>query len=104
MTWGHAISRDLVHWKQMGNAIEPDARGTIFSGSAVVDNSDTAGFQTGEEKTLVAIYTAAGGTSPASKGQPFTQCIAYSNDRGRTWSKYSGNPARPRLNPQKESC
>lgn len=98
------MSRDLVHWKQMENAIEPDAHGTIFSGSAVVDNSDTAGFQTGEEKTLVAIYTAAGGTSPASKGQPFTQCIAYSNDRGRTWSKYSGNPARPRLNPQKESC
>jgi sucrose-6-phosphate hydrolase SacC (GH32 family) len=97
MTWGHAISRDLVHWKQLANAIEPDARGTIFSGSAVVDADNTAGLQSGEEKTLVAIYTAAGGTSPESKGQPFTQCLAYSNDRGRTWIKYSGNPVVPHM-------
>ena len=92
MTWGHAVSEDLVHWRQWASAIEPDALGTIFSGSAVVDWDNTAGFQTGEEKVLVAIYTAAGGTNPESKGQPFTQCIAYSNDRGRTWAKYSGNP------------
>ena len=97
MTWGHAISHDLVHWKQQANAIGPDVRGTIFSGSAVVDNGNTAGFQSGEEKTLVAIYTAAGGTSPESKGQSFTQCIAYSNDRGRTWIKYSGNPVVPHM-------
>jgi sucrose-6-phosphate hydrolase SacC (GH32 family) len=92
MTWGHTVSKDLVHWQQLPNALEPDERGTIYSGSAVVDRDNTAGFQTGKEKTLVAIYTAAGDTSPASKGQPFTQCIAYSNDRGRTWTKYSGNP------------
>jgi len=97
MSWGHAVSHDLVHWKQMANAIEPDMRGTIFSGSAVVDNDNTAGFQKDEEKTLVAIYAAAGGTSPESKGQPFTQCIAYSNDRGRTWTKYSGNPIVPHI-------
>lgn len=92
MTWGHALSKDLVHWQQLPNALEPDALGTMFSGSAVVDWENTTGFRTGKEKPLVAIYTAAGDTSPASKGQPFTQCIAYSNDRGRTWIKYAGNP------------
>ncbi|MHB1038095.1 MAG: glycoside hydrolase family 32 protein [Pirellulales bacterium] len=92
MTWGHAISRDLVHWQQLDHALRPDKLGTIFSGSAVVDENNTAGFQTGKEKVLVAIYTSAGGTSPESKGQPFTQSIAYSNDRGRTWVKYAGNP------------
>lgn len=92
MTWGHAISPDLVHWKQLPHAIEPDRLGTIFSGSAVVDVDNTAGFQTGSEKTLVALYTAAGGTSEESKGQPFTQCLAYSTDRGRTWKKYDQNP------------
>lgn len=97
MTWGHAISRDLVHWKQLAEAIEPDPRGTIFSGSAVVDENNTAGLESKDEKTLVAIYTAAGGTSPESKGQPFTQCMAFSNDRGRSWAKYSGNPVVPHM-------
>jgi len=97
MTWGHAVSSDLVHWKQLASAIEPDRRGTIFSGSAVVDEDNTAGFQEGVEKTLVCIYTSAGGTSPASQGQPFTQNLAYSNDRGRTWTKYSGNPVVPHV-------
>ena len=92
MTWGHATSPDLVHWKQGENALLPDKMGTMYSGSAVVDEVNTAGFQQGNEKTLVNIYTAAGGNSPESQGQPFTQCIAYSTDRGRTWTKYSGNP------------
>jgi fructan beta-fructosidase len=97
MTWGHAVSTDLVHWQQIENAIEPDAMGTIFSGSAVVDWENTAGFQKGDEKTIVAIYTAAGGTSPESKGRPFTQCIAYSTDRGRTFTKYEKNPVLPHI-------
>jgi fructan beta-fructosidase len=97
MTWGHAISRDLVHWKQLPNALERDALGTMFSGSAVVDTENTAGFATGKEKTLVALYTAAGGTSPESQGKPFTQCLAYSTDRGRTWTKYAGNPVLPHI-------
>jgi sucrose-6-phosphate hydrolase SacC (GH32 family) len=92
MTWGHAVSPDLLHWRQLDDALKPDALGTTFSGSAVVDRDNTAGFQSSAEPAMVAIYTAAGGTSEESKGKPFTQCLAYSNDRGRTWTKYAGNP------------
>ena len=92
MTWGHAVSTDLVHWKQLPDAIHPDELGTIFSGSAVVDQNNTTGWQTAEQKPIVCIYTSAGGTNLQSQGQPFTQSIAYSIDRGRTWTKYDGNP------------
>lgn len=92
MTWGHAVSPDLLHWRQLPNALEPDALGTMFSGSAVVDWHNTTGLKQGDSDTLVAIYTAAGNTSQESQGQPFTQCIATSNDRGRSWTKYAGNP------------
>ena len=91
MHWGHAVSPDLVHWTELPDALCPDALGTIYSGSAVVDKQNTAGFQTGDEQVLVCIYTSAGSHAPASV--PFTQSIAYSNDRGRTWTKYDGNPA-----------
>lgn len=60
MTWGHAISCDLVHWEQLPDAIEPDELGTIFSGSAVVDWNNTSGLKTGAEDVLVALYTSAG--------------------------------------------
>ena len=91
MTWGHAVSPDLVRWTQLDHAIHPDELGTIFSGSAVVDVNNTAGFQTGDTKVIVAIYTSHG---PEAKPdpKPATQSIAYSNDRGRTWEKYDGNP------------
>jgi len=92
MTWGHAVSPDMVHWTQLDHAIHPDRLGTIFSGSAVVDRHNTTGFQTGGEKPIVCIYTSAGGTSPESEGQPFTQSIAFSTDRGRAWRKFEGNP------------
>jgi sucrose-6-phosphate hydrolase SacC (GH32 family) len=92
MTWGHAISRDLVHWRQLPSALMPDTLGTMFSGSAVVDWQNSSGFKVRGENPLVLIYTAAGGTSEASKGQPFTQCLAFSNDRGRSWTKYYNNP------------
>ncbi|MGA3025116.1 MAG: glycoside hydrolase family 32 protein [Bryobacteraceae bacterium] len=97
MTWGHAVSPDMVHWTQIENALQPDRMGTMFSGSAVVDHDNRAGFQKGEDKTIVLIYTAAGGTNPESKGQPYTQCLAYSNDRGRSWTKYAGNPVVPNI-------
>ena len=87
MTWGHAVSPDLLHWQQLDHAIHPDKLGTIYSGSAVVDWDNTAGLQTGDEKTIVCIYTSAG---PGALG--FTQSMAYSNDRGRTWKKYAKNP------------
>ncbi|MDE0299779.1 MAG: glycoside hydrolase family 32 protein [Candidatus Poribacteria bacterium] len=89
MTWGHAVSTDVVHWEQFSHAIEPDELGTIFSGSGVVDWNNTTGFQTGQESVLVAIYTSAGEFAP--KETPYTQSIAYSVDRGRTWTKYEGN-------------
>ncbi|MHC4206208.1 MAG: GH32 C-terminal domain-containing protein [Planctomycetota bacterium] len=92
MTWGHAVSTDLIHWTEIGDAIHPDELGTIFSGGAVVDHKNTSGFQTGNEKPIVCFYTSAGGTNSWSKDQPFTQSIAYSNDRGRTFTKYEGNP------------
>lgn len=92
MTWGHAVSRDIVRWTQVENVLEPDSLGTMFSGSAVVDWENTSGFQNGVEKPIVLIYTAAGGTSPESEGQPFTQCLACSTDEGQTWVKYPGNP------------
>lgn len=91
MTWGHAVSKDLMHWKQLPHAIEPDELGTIFSGSAVIDWKNTSGFQTGDENVMVAFYTSAGEFAKPEE-KPFTQSIAYSNDRGRTWVKYKNNP------------
>ncbi len=82
--WSHAVSPDLVHWKHMPIAVLPDKLGACWSGSGVVDWNNTAGLQTGEDKTLVLLYTSAGKT--------FTQSLVYSNDRGRTWTKYEKNP------------
>jgi sucrose-6-phosphate hydrolase SacC (GH32 family) len=95
--WGHAISKDLIHWKELSDAIHPDNQGGIYSGSAVVDKLNTTGFQSGVEKPIVCIYTSAGGKTPWSKGKPFTQSIAYSNDRGRTFAKYNGNPVQEEI-------
>jgi len=92
MTWGHAVSTDMVHWTNLPDALHPDAMGTMFSGTAVVDKDNTAGFKTGDEDPIVLFYTSAGGTNSWSEGVPHTQSIAYSNDRGRTWTKYAGNP------------
>ncbi len=89
MHWGHALSPDLVHWQELPVALYPDARGPCFSGSAVVDVGNTAGFQTGTEKAMVCIYTAA--------GNPTVQCLSYSQDRGRSWTTYAGNPVLPQV-------
>ncbi|MCU7548702.1 glycoside hydrolase family 32 protein [Chitinophagaceae bacterium LB-8] len=83
MSWGHAISRDLIHWQEQPKAIVPDSDslGMIFSGSAVVDKNNSAGFGA---NSLVAFYTS---TSPKQQ-----QSMAYSTDKGRTWTKYKENP------------
>lgn len=81
MSWGHAMSKDLVHWEELPVALYSDALGQIFSGGAVIDKNNTAGFG---ENAMVAIFTHAGATQQ--------QSLAYSNDKGRTWAKYSDNP------------
>ncbi|MBI9018835.1 MAG: GH32 C-terminal domain-containing protein [Phycisphaerae bacterium] len=92
MTWGHAVSPDMLHWQELATAIYPDELGTIYSGGGVVDHNNTAGFQNGTEKTMICFYTSAGGTNPWSAGKPFTQSMAYSNDQGHSWTKYEKNP------------
>ena len=81
MTWGHSTTKDLIHWEAQPIAIEPDAIGSIFSGSCVVDKNNTSGFGKG---TIVAFYTSA--------GQHQTQSMAYSTDNGKTFKKYENNP------------
>ncbi|MHC4116449.1 MAG: glycoside hydrolase family 32 protein [Planctomycetota bacterium] len=96
-TWGHAVSTDLVHWTELAGAVHPDHLGPIYSGSSVLDRDNSTGFQTGNEKPIVAVYTSAGGRSPWSQGGLFSQSIAYSNDRGRTFTPYKGNPVLPNI-------
>lgn len=90
MHWGHAVSRDLVHWEHLPIALYPDHNGTIFSGSAVVDWEDTSGFFDGKAG-LVAIYTQTLDI-PDTDLSKQRQSIAYSKDNGRTWTAYAGNP------------
>ena len=87
MHWAHSTSKDLVHWQKQPIALAPDAWGTMFSGSCVVDYNNTAGFG---KDAIISVYT-------TSRPTPFggdvqAQCIAYSNDGGKTFTKYVGNP------------
>lgn len=96
MHWGHAVSRDLVHWEHLPIALYPDSLGYIYSGSAVVDWENTSGFGTEEQPPLIAFFTyhdRAG--EEAGKTDVESQAIAYSTDKGRTWTKYDGNPVIP---------
>ncbi|AGA79046.1 glycoside hydrolase family 32 protein [Echinicola vietnamensis] len=85
MHWGHAVSNDLIHWKELPDALYPDELGTMFSGSAVIDDQNTAGWNSGSTPAMVAAYTAANRDRQ-------TQGIAYSLDKGKTFTKYEGNP------------
>ena len=86
MSWGHAVSTDLVHWQELPVAIAEDWRVSIFSGSVVIDHRNRAGFGAG---AWVALYTGCQGT-PGGGRQ--AQELAFSHDRGRTWTKYQHNP------------
>ena len=93
MHWGHATSADLVHWTEQPIALYPDSIGTIFSGSAVYDTSNTSGFGKDGKAPLVAIYTQHNtDREKAKRTDVQNQSIAYSLDEGKTWTKYSGNP------------
>jgi len=95
MHWGHAISNDLIHWRESGDVLSPDEHGTIFSGSAVVDWHNTSGLRMSEGKhpPILLFYTAAGNQAPVP--HDFTQCMAYSLDGGITFEKYDRNPVLP---------
>lgn len=92
MHWGHAVSPDLLHWTRLPAALYPDADGTMFSGSAVVDHGNLTGLKEGDEDVILLYYTCAGHTSVRSQKKLFTQCLAYSTDGGATFRKYAHNP------------
>jgi fructan beta-fructosidase len=85
MSWGHAVSKDLIHWEELPLALLPDSLGLMFSGTAVIDYENTSGFGRDGIPPMIAIYTV---DSPDNE----RQCIAYSLDKGRTFTKYEGNP------------
>ncbi|WP_407270063.1 GH32 C-terminal domain-containing protein [Radiobacillus sp. PE A8.2] len=85
MHWGHAISKDLYQWEDLPIALYPDELGYIFSGSIVVDEENTSNLQNGDGAVMIAVFT-------HHSDNKETQSIAYSNDKGRTWNKYKGNP------------
>jgi sucrose-6-phosphate hydrolase SacC (GH32 family) len=98
MTWGHAVSADMLHWTEKPDAVLPDKNGVVFSGSAVVDWNNSSGLQKNPEKDisgkiinppLIAFYTSTG----ANRGKGLSaQSMVYSTDEGKTWIKYPGNP------------
>ncbi len=85
MSWGHAVSKDMVHWEELPTALSPDAMGTMFSGSTVIDYQNTAGFNRGNIPAMIAFFT-------VDNPEKEVQCMAYSLDKGRTWTKYDKNP------------
>ena len=93
MHWGHATSKDLVHWQQQPIALYPDSLGYIFSGSAVVDSSNTAGFGGPGKTPMVAIFTHHDPIGEKAHQNTFqNQSLAFSLDKGASWTKYAGNP------------
>ena len=96
MHWGHAVSTDLVHWEHLPIALYPDSLGYIFSGSAVIDWPNSSGLGTAEHPPMIAIFTHHNPElAESDPDQAQYQSIAYSLDRGRSWTKYPGNPVLP---------
>ena len=93
MHWGHAVSTDLVSWKNLPIALYPDSLGMIFSGSCVMDLKNTSGLGTEDNPPMIAIFTHHLMEGEKSGAIDFQyQSLAYSTDRGRTWTKYANNP------------
>ncbi|HEU4788686.1 MAG TPA: glycoside hydrolase family 32 protein [Flavobacterium sp.] len=93
MHWGHATSKDLIHWEHQKIALFPDKLGLIFSGSAVIDINNTSGFGSIENPPMIAIFTYHNmEIEKAGKINTQSQGLAYSLDEGETWTKYKGNP------------
>jgi len=91
MSWGHATSSDMIHFEHHGDVMYLDEMGMMYSGSGFYDEENVSGL--GEDNPpLLFYYTAAGGANPWSVGQEYTQCLAYSNDKGKTLTKYQLNP------------
>ena len=96
MHWGHAVSDNLTDWEELPIALYPDSLGYIFSGSAVVDHDNSSGFGRDGEAPLVAIFTHHDRDRVEAEAPHWeSQSIAYSRDRGRSWTKYAGNPVLP---------
>ncbi len=93
MHWGHAVSKDMLHWEHKPIALFPDDQGHIFSGSAVVDINNTSGLGTSLNSPLIAVFTYHNMKGEKAGRTDFqTQGIAYSLDNGDTWTKYENNP------------
>jgi fructan beta-fructosidase len=93
MHWGHATSTDLVHWANKPIALYPDSLGLIFSGSAVVDRNNTSGLGKNGQPPLVAVFTHHDQAKEKDgKNDTENESLAYSNDGGKTWTKYAHNP------------
>ena len=91
--WGHATTRDLIHWQEQPVALSPDSLGYIFSGSAVLDEKNTSGFDTTGKPPIVAFYTSHDAKREQASHKNYeAQSLAYSLDGGTTWLKYAGNP------------
>ncbi len=96
MHWGHAVSKDLIHWEHLPIALYPDNLGYIFSGSAVIDWHNTSGLGEPGRPPMIAIFTHHDPEGAQAQQTDYqVQSIAYSLDKGRSWAKYEGNPVLP---------
>lgn len=92
MHWGHALSKDLLHWETLPIALYPTAKDYIFSGSALIDSDNVTGLQPANtiNKTMLAVFTAQSNPENTQR-----QWMAYSHNEGRNWKLYEKNPIIP---------